>query len=167
MRRVLALLALALSMTAVLAGSVSANNRSDDKRNARSGVAVFQLAGPTGAGQVRGLGVIVQRGKRIDWWVSGSGLPPGSHAQHIHGPGSCAANAPIILPLADIQVQADGTFFASGHTTTKLKIAAGRNANYWNVHELSTAAGVGAGVTCGERSKVLSVPGNGGGNHDD
>ncbi len=161
MRRLLVVVALALVVSAVVAGSVSA----DSKRNARSGVAVYQLADAAGEGQVRGLGVIVQRGKKIRWWVSGSRLAPGLHAQHIHGPGACEANAPIILPLPDIEVRPDGTFFASGRLTTKLKIAAGSKNNYWNIHLLSTAGGVGAGVTCGERVRVSTS--NGHGNGDD
>ena len=152
MRRLLVLVALTVVAAGVLATSVTA----ESKRNARSGVAIYQLADPAGEGQVHGLGVIVQNGKKIRWWVSGSGLTPGLHAQHIHGPGNCEANAPIILPLPDINVQADGSFFASGQVTTKLKIAAGRKENYWNVHTMSTAAGVGPGVTCGERIKISS-----------
>lgn len=163
MRRLLVVFAIALVATSVVVGSVSA----DSKRNARSGVSVYQLADAAGNGDVHGLGVIVQRGRTIRWWVSGSGLTPGFHAQHIHGPGTCEANAPIILPFPDIEVRADGTFSASGRLTTKLKIAAGGASKYWNIHSLSTAGGVGAGVTCGERIKV-SISGDHGhqGNDD-
>jgi Cu/Zn superoxide dismutase len=151
MRRLVVIALVALTCAAAVVSSATAHS---DGRNPRSGVAIYELAGASGEGQVRGLAVVVQKGKTVHWWVSGSGLTPGAHAQHIHGPGDCEANAAIILPFSDVEVQADGTFFASGRMTTNLKIAAGRQSNYWNVHERSTADGAGPGVTCGERESV-------------
>jgi hypothetical protein len=153
MRRVLMLAVVAVLALAVVVPTVGAKLGRRDS-NARTGVALYRLGDAAGEGDVHGLGVIVQRGRVIRWWVSGWGLTAGLHAQHIHGPGPCEANAPIILPLPDLEVAADGSFFASGQTRTNVKIAFGSALNYWNIHASSTQAGVGPGVMCGERERV-------------
>ena len=153
MRRLVLVTVVVAAACALLTATVSAQPHGQN-RGPRTAVAVYILGDAAGEGQVRGLAFVVQTGRQVRWWLTGSGLPAGAHAQHIHGPGNCEANAPIIVSLPDVDVAADGSFFESGSFRTNRKIAASRALNYWNIHEFSSEGGVGAGVMCGERERV-------------
>ena len=82
------------------------------------------------------------------------GFEPGTlHANHIHrgfcpppvGPGP---EGPIVIPLTDVAIGADGS--GSQTTTVNTTITDLPTGNYYvNVHIRSTAAGTGPGQTCG------------------
>jgi hypothetical protein len=113
-------------------------------------VAVFNLAGPDGTGTTIGTGIVIQHGNTLAWEVSGTGLTPGLHPQHLH-PGACSATveAPILLALPDLTADANGAFSASGTVRTRSLVISRLGGVHWNIHAPSTPTGPGSALSCG------------------
>ena len=82
--------------------------------------------------------------------ISIAGLPANSsHAAHIHVGTSCASNGAVVYPLTD--VVADATGKGTSTTLVNVALSAFADANHYvNVHDLSSAGGVGRSIVCGE-----------------
>ena len=120
--------------------------------------AVFKMAS-IADGKTVGMAALKYRGKRLQGLLVVTGLTPGAHAIHIHGPGSCATqSADVLVALPDITADANGVAIVDvdvrGVQSNPLK-----NTSYLNIHEKSSADGTGAGVVCGDvkRRVVITV----------
>jgi hypothetical protein len=145
------LVALAILMTALVA--VAAETASAKKKPVAR-VAAIQLA-PASSGGPQGVAYLKQVGKRLTGWIVVWGLAPGSeHAWHVHGPnGSCTGTqANPVASDDDLVADANGVAFLQFSTTASMQVI--KKGFYVNVHELSSAGGVGSGITCGDLRKV-------------
>lgn len=118
-------------------------------------VAAIQLT-PAEAGGPQGVAYLKQVGRRLSGWIVVWGLAPGSgHAWHVHGPnGSCTGTqAAPVASAADLVADANGVAFLKFSTTSSLQVI--RKGFYLNVHELSSADGVGPGITCGNIRRAV------------
>ena len=142
--RLLATTTVIVAIVAVAAGSATA------KKAPVAHVAAIELS-PVSSDGPQGVAYLKQVGKRLTGWIVVWGLEPGSgHAWHVHGPkGSCTGTqAAPVASDDDLQADADGVAFLRVSTVSDVKVI--RKGFYVNVHELSSAAGVGPGITCGD-----------------
>lgn len=121
--------------------------------------AVFKISSITD-GKTVGLAALKYRAKRLSGLIVVSGLTPGLHAIHIHGPGTCAAqSADVIVAFPDIEADANGVAVLDVNVTGIKDGNPLKNTSYLNIHEKSSADGVGAEVVCGDvkRRVVITV----------
>lgn len=109
------------------------------------------LGGPQGVAYLR------QKGQRLTGWLVVWGLEPGSsHAWHVHGPnGACtpaSRNADVVVGGQDLVADQAGVAYEKFVLNSPTQVV-GRGF-YVNVHEKSSADGVGAGITCGNIARV-------------
>jgi hypothetical protein len=131
-----------------LAGTASAHTP-------RGRVAAVELS-PFSTGGPQGVAYLKQVGKRLSGWIVVWGLAPSSqHAWHVHGPnGSCTGTqADPVASDDDLVADANGVAFLKFSTVANVQVI--RRGFYVNVHELSSAGGVGAGITCGNIRRSL------------
>jgi hypothetical protein len=118
-------------------------------------VAAVELT-PFSGGGPQGVAYLKQVGSKLTGWIVVWGLAPGSsHAWHVHGPsGFCrGTQANPVASDDDLVADANGVAFLKVSTTANLNVI--RRGFYVNVHELSSSAGVGPGITCGNIRRAV------------
>jgi hypothetical protein len=146
--RLVAIALVVMALAAVAAGTASAGTPV-------ARVAAIQLT-PASSGGPEGVAYLKQVGKKLSGWIVVWGLAPESaHAWHVHGPnGSCTGTqAAPVASAADLVANANGVAFLKFSTTANVQVI--RRGFYLNVHELSSADGVGPGITCGNIRRAV------------
>ena len=162
-KRMILVLALvgALTVSLVVASGISAAQSGGAK--GKRGAAVMRT---TDGKAVVGTSLLRYRGKKggtLKGWVIVTGLAAGDHAWHLHGrvkgdpaaPGNCKTQSDgVVLAMPDL------TADASGVAIVRVNMKGiGKNpllrGNYVNIHEMSSADGVGGGVVCGMIKKAI------------
>ncbi len=147
--RLLVIVALAVALTAALAVGAGAAKK-PVAVHASIELTAFSQGGPQGVAYLKRVGT------RLTGWIVVWGLAPGtSHAWHVHGPqGSCTGTqANPVASDDDLVADANGVAYVKVSTTSALNVI--RRGFYLNVHELGSADGVGAGITCGDIRRSL------------
>jgi|RhiMetdeSRZDD1v2_1073273.scaffolds.fasta_scaffold11220_7 Cu/Zn superoxide dismutase len=141
-------LVIVLAVIAAVAASIAT---AGGPRRPPTRIAAIELT-PGTSGGPQGVAYLKQKGNKVSGWFVVWGLPPNTtHAWHIHGPnGACAPASRNKDPIAsgtDAVADANGVAFKKVSITIATQII--KRGFYLNVHELSSEAGVGAGITCG------------------
>ena len=167
-KQALIALALVALFALVAASGASAAN---SKKSATAG----KVAGKEGAALMRaldgnavmGTSLLRYRGRKggqLKGWVIVTGLAANStHAWHIHGrvrggapaPGNCKTQSDgVVVAFADLVANANGVAIVRVNVK-----GIGKNpllkGNYVNIHEMSSADGVGLGTVCGMIKKAI------------
>lgn len=163
--RLLVVVALTAALTLSLVAVSGASAAAKGKARGKQGAALMRTTSTDKA--VVGTSLLrwrARRGGHLTGWVVVTGLAANStHAWHIHGrvpggdaaPGNCTTQSdPVIVAFDDLVANEFGVAIVRVNVTR-----VGKNpllkGNYVNIHESSSADGVGPGIVCGMIKKAI------------